>query len=476
MINFLNFLNEYDQDKMRLLDQVLSLPKANILIADLQTAFSFSEYKITNLLDSINTDVKLLTMKTAFLVQHHNVICGPIVTRKLFNQLKDYYFTLAPQNELLKAILKNGNFPSFKQMEINFGWNKPIFYQQKRKLQKLLAEFLQQQTRNEILLRYFFFNVLDFFNSCQEWQSKYFAAFTFLPFSLRQTQKRKLNLMLQICTDRISCQHFIDKKDLLIKQSDQRLDQLIQLLPALSQENSQAENIFFNQFLYHIGVKQIDELENQDFCVPIKQFSLAKQIIQKSFAKLLPQKEPDYSVLEAFSERTIHELALKTHNYILNNQFSKKFKYFHEVHPLLDQTVKNILKQLSQLQLDLKNNERIYFDIITSALLSSINFTSQDSVWLCIDFSGGDHVNTYISNLFKTYININVLLQQTVTKQTDIYLTDQFDPQLNIPQVIWLKPPTALDWAQIGDEIVAIKQQKFLRSHLVKRDKKHEKK
>ncbi|MFT8668543.1 MAG: hypothetical protein ABF778_02205 [Liquorilactobacillus hordei] len=94
-------------------------------------------------------------------------------------------------------------------------------------------------------------------------------------------------------------------------------------------------------------------------------------------------------------------------------------------------------------------------------LTSEIPFSLKDRVILCIDFSGGPYVNSYILSLFKSYVNINVDVSNVLTSETDLYLSDQYIEYQLINQVIWLKPPTPLDWAELGEKIVEIKQRKY---------------
>lgn len=107
------------------------------------------------------------------------------------------------------------------------------------------------------------------------------------------------------------------------------------------------------------------------------------------------------------------------------------------------------------------DRKRAYFNMMTSMLASKIPFTKNDKITLCIDFSGGPHVNSYILSLFKSYVNINVDVSNILTSKTDLYLSDQYIEYQLIDQVIWLKPPTPLDWAELGEKIVEIKHQKY---------------
>ncbi|WP_175265186.1 hypothetical protein [Lacticaseibacillus nasuensis] len=54
------------------------------------------------------------------------------------------------------------------------------------------------------------------------------------------------------------------------------------------------------------------------------------------------------------------------------------------------------------------------------------------------------------------------MVEDNVSTETDIYISDYHSDLVDAPQVIWQNPPTPTDWSDLADMILTTKHDKTL--------------
>lgn len=74
-----------------------------------------------------------------------------------------------------------------------------------------------------------------------------------------------------------------------------------------------------------------------------------------------------------------------------------------------------------------------------------VDFASENTVefpvYLCVDFAQSSVMYNFINPLLSNIWFANIVVETTLEAHTDIYLSDRFDPSLQIPQLTWMQPP-----------------------------------
>ncbi|MCP0885805.1 hypothetical protein LB941_00470 [Ligilactobacillus sp. WILCCON 0076] len=465
-MEILNVLNDFENEKINLFIAILDNPNREIEIRTLQEVMDMSRYKILSLIDSLNNDIKFLTDYNGVVVDTKIVVPSKCFSRYLLNVIKKYYFDLAPIKVLMLETLEGGDFPSFQKIEIKYSWSKSYFYQQKNKYEELLREVVSKgDFDKEAALRYFFYGIFDFFNyfpyDADTSLDKVIINRNTLD-RLANTQRHKAELMLWIVKKRILNGKHISKNSLVLNDDFSNYIKL----DWLSVTKDKKEELFLAQFYYYIGVFNMKNLNKESFRKKEQLDFIKINNMVKNKIKVIVQRK--YNHHDRNLDRLCHEIVaqviLEKECYVKIDKFRINVRYFAEVYPFLDSVVKQIVGTLSEYW-NVPDSRRTYFNIMLAMLYSGVPFTLKDNIKLCIDFSGGPHVNDYILRLFKSYVNINVEVSNKLTADTDLYLSDQYMDYQKIDQVIWIKPPTPLDWAEFGEKVVEIKQRKYYSVH-----------
>ncbi|MFT8424454.1 MAG: hypothetical protein ABF682_01240 [Liquorilactobacillus sp.] len=459
-MEFLNVLNDFERDKINLFAEILDNPNREIELRNLQETMDVSRYKIANLLESLNYDIKLLTEYSGMTINAHMVIPSRNFSRHTLSMIKKYYFELSPIRVLMIEVLDGGEFPSFQKMEVKYSWPKTFFYQQKNKYDDLYESFLiARQVDEEASLRYFVYNSFAFFGAfpdkLERLNLRDFKALK----TISNTQKFKAELMLWIVEKRVLNKKFISDRSLVIA-NELAAPALLSFLP-ISKKKLQRESLFVVQFYYYTGIFNVEKLSVSAFKnVEHGHFREIALVLLDGIESLLDEEDHYQDEIMRLCNEVSSQVILDKICFIQTDQFSLNIQYFADVYPFLNNKVRKMVDTIAQ-HWTIPDKKRAYFNIITSMLTSEIPFSKSDRVTLCIDFSGGPYVNSYILSLFKSYVNINVSVSNILTSETDLYLSDQYIEYQLLNQVIWLKPPTPLDWAELGEKIVEIKQHKY---------------
>lgn len=142
----------------------------------------------------------------------------------------------------------------------------------------------------------------------------------------------------------------------------------------------------------------------------------------------------------------------------------KQIQFFADLYPAFDVTVDHMINYLHR-QEDLHVTKAMAINLYFSYMFALINAIPaallRDQIHICVDFSQGTLYTDYVIQSLTAFNHAHLVIDQVVDANTDIYISDFHSPEVVPPQVIWQDPPTAADWSQLADLILAVKHQKL---------------
>ncbi|MTV82563.1 hypothetical protein [Secundilactobacillus folii] len=142
---------------------------------------------------------------------------------------------------------------------------------------------------------------------------------------------------------------------------------------------------------------------------------------------------------------------------------SRKTKFLAELYPIFNRTVTQMIADLQKngvIELNELTKTNLYFSYMFALIDSVSQAFNEKPIHICVDFSQGALYTDYVIDSLKTFNSTQLTVDNRLTSQTDIYVSDLYTRQIKLPQVIWANPPTATDWAKIADLILKIRQRR----------------
>ncbi|KRK72657.1 hypothetical protein [Lacticaseibacillus nasuensis] len=142
-----------------------------------------------------------------------------------------------------------------------------------------------------------------------------------------------------------------------------------------------------------------------------------------------------------------------------------QMQFFQELYPGFDVVINAALQHLEQVSttpLTPKLRVNLYFSYMF-ALISAIPPRAvNDEVFICVDFSEGALYSDYVIQTLAAFSHAHIVVEDNVSTETDIYISDYHSDLVDAPQVIWQNPPTPTDWSDLADMILTTKHDKTL--------------
>lgn len=466
-MDFLSILPEQDQLKIKILELVLSLSNEDVRIDIIREKLAISNYKFEEAISGINADTQLILNQVALQIEQNWLVVEPILSRALIQQLRAYYFKFAPLQMLIGETLARNRYPRAQEMELSYGWSRTYYSKQKRLLKDLQLE--QWYAYPEIAVRQFIFALYTFFgytlnieNNVDQLKVKKLINLTAVE-KLSPNQQQQLELIMTIVLIRLP----IATKDLGLSN--------LWLTPKPSYVTTLATTLGCDEQRAMIEAQLLLQgLFEQGLLAPTLRLDLQiKPEYSTELSVIVATIVDNMATLLMTGTQAIQaEFITTAAHIILSEKYTEGFaseldithtRYFEDIYPTLNRLVVKLVQVLldQQILTEQYQVDRVYFKLISYILVSDFDISGFDQVEVCFDFSGGQYVNQFMMEMFKTYVNINVVTTTTTTNTTDIYLGDHFNPQLLMEQLIWIKPPTALDWSKLGDMIAQAKVRKY---------------
>lgn len=460
-MDFLSILPDQDNLKIRMLDWILQRENSKIMIGRLQEELNISAYKFEDCVASINMDTEAMLGEQALVIKQNLLLVEPVVTIMLEQRLRAYYFEHAPLQILLGLYFKNNAYPNFKFLETNYGWSRSYFFKQKKLLNNLITTI--DFERSEINKRIMCYNLYQYYGHAMALENNVDLMLAqkveklLLCDELGPNQLEQGQLLIAIMVKRINTAGVVVAQDETFTADIPEVTKIFMDIFKLEYHDAAIESgmlcgALFVQGLLNAKWSQLVtvQVNHEPRLLVIKELiARAMQPIFSLNRAQLNQQFLDKASLLIFAEQIPNHVTF---------QINKAGKdYFSGTFPMINRAITDLIMRLSRegLVKDPEKLDNIYFRLVI--LIITLEFRiAIDDVEVCFDFSGGELVNGFMIKTLNSFANLNVRIVKKVGPKTDIYLSDYYNGDVNVEQLIWAQPPMITDWGNLVDLIIRI--------------------
>lgn len=263
---------------------------------------------------------------------------------------------------------------------------------------------------------------------------------------LRPTETRMLVNLFFLVLARHNQQHFltVDIPMSYDYESEPLVHQLETYFPNLKGEARTFELNALMMFLYAYGmIDTIDLVETPETEMIQRVHEACMDLFVKVFfTKINSNGQEQDDMLQAF-----YQIHWRNHLYPIFQKgfgFIQDKDWFNNFLPLFE-TIDEIYQKNQVFPPGyMKSSEdryRLYYDYFYLWITYSYNKAAMRKVYICADFTQTVAMNDILGQVFNGIWFSNVVIQANVDDDTDIYLSDQLMPRLELPQLVWLNPP-----------------------------------
>lgn len=295
----------------------------------------------------------------------------------------------------------------------------------------------------------------------------------FFNLTLPNTKQTKLELFLSILLLRIRRQHFIRETYFLDWESNSLEEKELYSMIAKELfegrenqlEHSKTELQYLTLFLYleeiipqtplKLNAKLGTEAEalTQQFVTNLMN-DLSFRSVVTSEQKVRYKEAIAADILRINQKWLIYQF--KSSTFVSDEQIT----FFKESYPMFDQVIQAEFKKWDQIQL-LKTAEekvKLYYDYMFTLIVHLPMTSLEEKIYVCVDFSHGKNYTKYILEMIKSFKNLNIQLEERVSSNTQLYVSDAVISKLRCQQIIWKNPPNSDDWEEFGNVVLHLKR------------------
>lgn len=476
----LNLLTQNEQDKLTLLDFFENNNDTLIPLWQLEELLNLSTFKTSNITEELSDELSNFSSGAIKLLPNKNVTAYSI-NNELINKFKLYYLKLSPLFKIYMFFC-NGehNFP-LKIKEI--GISQASAYKLIKKLNKQLEPFAIKIHNQKLIgserhirlktfemLLFFFKGIESPFNKSVLKSAHLLthALIKQLNFPSSYSMKLKLEYFISVSLIRIKQGFVIEQADSLtfkkgISRSSDRLYSILtltfkQLFPALSEQEIHMEVLYLIEFLVAesllTGSNTLEgftlssklKAQTSGFISHMREACNSEEELQLCEAKLLKETSASFLKYNLFNYYTD-----SFNNDLINQQFT-------ELYVSESQLISEfILSRTGQSELS-QEEFSLFYDLLFLIVTYVPNNAFQSPLHICVDFSRSMTYSKHIKNKISAFDALKVIFDDEVTANTNLYVSDFANYQINIPQIIWKDPPSINDWRLFGDTLIDIRK------------------
>lgn len=472
-MEYLDFLNDEDRDKLKLLMTLQSYNEQFLTQKKLIELTGLSKFLLEKYIAELNVEYPELNISEEV---YDELIFQPIANDVIQKSQYDYAQRSLKIRFFIEVLIEEKTIKKFQEEQ---HIAKTTLYQIRNKVLSLLKkERVIIQKNNligpEMKVRSIIFDLVSYFyfgeeypfssESNKDMQKLLQQLITQFNLDLTFFQKKKLALFIHIVQIRIKQRHIL--KDSICSISDpmqqtygRQLTMLEQNLHPLTEPNSEItkERNYLLAFLFVSEMFDPDLLFNQDI---FSQTELATHTLldhlTTHFTVIESQKKQLYDALL----KKLLSLSIFKQNYTTFID-TAAYSYFAEVYSSLHKLIlRFIRKNRFILSLELANDDqaKLYYDIMFTVLSFLEPAQLENPIHIYIDFSHGTAYTEYICQSLQRFRDLNIAIQRRFNNKTDIILSDYRIQEALCQQIIWKQPPTSSDWARFADIVIELRE------------------
>jgi len=483
----LDLLNKNDQLKLDILLTLESQPNT-MSIKNIVEKLQVSEYYITGAINSLITDVERIGLPEAlFSIE---ILDNKIVqyTRhsslSAFNYLLYIYslesnFSLFFKNFLFESVSTQVEF-----LEENF-ISKTSFFRLRKEFEPILNRFNVSMTAKIQLLgserdirNFLYIYLLTSYGDVKapfspdleiELDKLIDSVENLLPVTLFNSDRLKLRYYLYVIYVRTNLHHYISTN----KPTNSDYNNIMERVSVLFinffklTNEFEAQSIVDDLFIFLFASGIIPSIKLHNDVLPAlgairkkfqTDFHISNETMRQLFTPDVNIKMAQYLTHLIFFNYPINSLVDPQNISYLNENFLEYQSFSRSVItnllPAYLPRHKHLLKHYAQaLSTDLLLLIIANFDLnlVTSPVI------------VTIDFTYGDNYNKFVEHEIMNFKSLNLMVTHKLTDQTDIFISN-LSPHVisSTHKIQWTSPPTASDWAFLGNLIVSIKKERYL--------------
>lgn len=466
------FLEDRERMKLSVIRYIEIKKDKNIILTDLTSFIGISEVRIKKIIDELNYE--LTQFETNPKIINDGLIIRSInIDYSIVKRLRMEYFKKAPTFLLFKSFLEESM--TVKEFSKQYYLALPTIYIRQRLIKSFLTTYgikikNGRLLGNEITLRNIIFSVyFEIYNGIELPFSKVivqqinsltkYLSFLF-HLKLSKTETVKLDLLIGILLCRVKNEFYLSEEEdyFYFKKKNSAVDRVVEKISNLLFINETEKGI--NEVRYLLGFLKSIGVED----IPIQVKEIKFKDVDKTSRNISEKIYSELNIKEHRNKINFEKNLInvnrnhKIFDFILSSFNSDdQTTYFFEVYPNFSSAV---AKALSIYKNDLCfGDETLVNQLFFEYMFLLINAypLAEVPVYVCVDFSLGKSYTNFIQNQIKGFKNLNIILENRLTSQTNIFVSDSVIEALSIKQIIWKRPPTPLDWEMFGDAIIDVK-------------------
>ncbi|MDK1728437.1 helix-turn-helix domain-containing protein [Dellaglioa algida] len=235
----------------------------------------------------------------------------------------------------------------------------------------------------------------------------------------------------------------------------------------LTDKELRREVISINQYLELQGLLECediwDELGNEQAVQMTNSFVHGLEGHLVNYLTSDDQEKKEYFIHLGKELKVINMRFISGYGHAETFPFQRQVKFFEETYPLYHDYIIKYFEQNSNFnQFEFTKSEKIalYYEYMFTINVCIPASEVNDAIHICVDFSSGKNYSRYIANNIKSFKDLNIIVEERLSSQTDIYMSDFVVTKIKCRQIIWLNPPTNKDWENFGNLVVEFKRLK----------------
>lgn len=483
-MNYTLFFEKNDQLAFTFLQQFTANREQIVPQATLLNVLPLSEYKLTQLLHTLNQDLAAVqsTADCNISFIDKTLLCGHNITTTVIHEIRLMYLKRSVLFALFNYNLLTSNRETKETFRKNHFISKTKFYATQLQLRDILnqSDFYQSSSmindpEYTIRLRLFEFFYIAFngvgspFPELDTQINNFIVTVQAnLKLVIKPIQRVKLAIFIKVWLLRVLNKHpltmtIIPDNNITNKVKERLADIKSAAEQLFSLKLTVTEMNYFYSFLvtqqYLPGIETYLDQAN---------FPLAYQLTDHLMTTLLADNV--FVSPATFDTTELRTTLTKTHLrfttfYVESTTFISfdQINFFQETYPLFHTIIKRFIQQLADQQvvhLSQRDANNLYFDYMFTLITTIPANQLHDKIFVCVDFSQGELYTNYVIKTLQGFNNAKLVIETSLSPNTDLYLSDFYTSTIKQSQIIWRNPPTPDDWTELGDVIVRIKHAK----------------
>ena len=478
---FIPFIDKDRYLTIQLFEFLASQKKTVHSLVKIQEVLQVSQYraKIT-IQDAISLSKDFPTFKITF---ENDILSALNIDNFLLNKIIDFEAHKSLRFRIFLYTTLNIYSESDTEFQRNVGISSSTYFRLKKGLsQDIGSSKIECMRKSEVFSRYYIYQVLVYFSFFDYFPSGIKANKNFIKMknsiayctliwkiTPTQSQRKQINYFVTIGILRSKNQHHITENDNEYLVEVLLHEQILLFMKHLSKDWYMLEKSaslvtrYALTFLINTNNLPVSQLKL------LKNFSDIQSITNQQVDIIKDLADPslvDTKIID------LQNKLLKANARILS-PFLKTDLFFTEQHwyyanLLRNGAVENLIDEFTTLISSANstpfNKQEIAqikkdYSLIILPKLSIRNLILP--IHIVVDFSEGSLFNDYITSGLQSITGLNIKIDQHLSKLTDIYLTDTFNPSYTKQQIIWPAMPKKSDWQQLKAHIMSLQKHRF---------------